>query len=90
MKLSFKPNPAALLAAAQKAKPYAIGLILVGAFGYAAYVVNLAVNAQPAPLAEAPKKVIFDKATLTTVKNLEYVSGQVPLGGIGKDNPFSR
>ena len=90
MKLKLKLSPAALLGAAQKAKPYVIGLVLVGAFGYAAYVVNLAVNVQPAPQKEAPKKVTFDKATLTTIKNLDYVSGQVPSGGIGKDNPFSR
>ncbi len=88
--MKFNLNPKAILAALQKAKSAIIGVSLIAVFGYTAYVVNGALNVQPAPSAAAPAKITFDKATITAIKNLDVVSGQVPSTAIGKDNPFAR
>lgn len=90
MKFTFKINPKTILPALQRAKPYLIGAFLIGVFGYTAYVVNAALNVNPAPAPKQAPQVTFDKATITAIKNLNVVSGQVPSGDIGKDNPFIR
>lgn len=90
MKMNFKFNPKIILPALLKAKPYLIGSFLISVFGYTAVVVNSALNVQPAPAAAAAPRVTFDKPTITAIKNLDVVSGQVPTGTIGKDNPFTR
>ena len=92
MKMNFdlKFNPKTILPALQLAKPYLIGAFLIGVFSFTAYIVNDALNVSPAPAATAAPRMTFDKATITAIKNLDVVSGQVPSGDIGKDNPFTR
>ena len=90
MKFNLKFNPKTILPALLRAKPYLIGAFLIGVFGYTSFVVNNALNVAPAPAAKTPSHVTFDKATITAIKNLDVVSGQVPSGDIGKDNPFTR
>lgn len=90
MKFKLKISPKTILPALQLAKPYLIGAFLIGVFSYTAYIVNDALNVQPAPAAKVAPRVTFDKATITVIKNLNVVSGQVPSGDIGKDNPFIR
>jgi hypothetical protein len=77
----------------RQAQPYAFGLVLIGVFAYTAYVVNAALNVQPAPATSVstvalPTKITFDKATIDSVKSLEVVQGDVPTGGLGTHNPF--
>ena len=83
-----------ILPALQKAQPYVFGLALIGVFGYTALVVNGALNVKPAETAPAPaagtvsSKITFDKATIEAVKKLNVVQGDVPVGDLGKDDPF--
>jgi hypothetical protein len=79
----------------QKAQPYVFGLALIGVFGYTAWVVNGALNVKAAASAPAvdPKqagaaKITFDKKTIEAVKKLNVVQGDVPVGDLGKDDPF--
>ncbi len=88
--MNFKFNPKIILPVLLKAKPYLIGSFLIGVFSYTAIIVNSALNVEPAPAAPVAPAVTFDKSTITAIKNLEVVSGQVPTGTIGKDNPFTR
>ena len=90
MKLKPNLNPKAIVAALRRAKSAIIGVALIAVVGYTAYVVNGAVNVQPTASATPPARITFDKATITAIKNLEVVSGQVPSTAIGKDNPFTR
>lgn len=90
MKFKLKFDPKTILPALQLAKPYLIGALLIGVFGYTAYAVNDALNVTPAAAPTPSPRVTFDKATITAIKNLNVVSGQVPSGDIGKDNPFAR
>jgi hypothetical protein len=88
----------------QKSEPYVFGLAMIGVFGYTAFVVNKALNVQPAAVTTtAPAggaagsagasgasgaKITFDKATIEAVKKLDVVQGNVPTGDLGKDDPF--
>jgi hypothetical protein len=79
----------------QRIQPFVVGLALIGVFAYTAYVVNGALNVKPSetPLAVDPKhpattKITFDKNTIEAVKKLNVVQGDVPVGGLGKDDPF--
>jgi hypothetical protein len=78
---------------AQKLQPYVFGALLVGLFGYTAYVVNVALNVKPiesaVPAVSPATKVSFDKATIDSVKKLEVVQGTVPTGSLGSNNPFN-
>jgi len=75
-----------------KLEPYIFGLVLVGVFGYTAFVVNGFLNvkpvANPAATASASAKISFDKATIEAVKKLEVVTGAVPSGDLGTSDPF--
>lgn len=90
MKIQLKFNPKTILPALLLAKPFLIGAFLIGVFGYTAIVVNEALNIQPATATKTVSTVTFDKPTINAIKNLDVVSGQVPSGTIGKDNPFTR
>jgi len=90
MKFKLKFNPKTVLPMLQRAKPYLIGAFLIGVFSYTAFIVNDALNVNPAPAAKSAPRVTFDKTTITAIKNLNVVSGQVPNGDFGKDNPFTR
>jgi hypothetical protein len=76
----------------RKAQPYVFGIVLIGVFGYTAYIVNASLNVQasttvvtvPAPASA----VTFDKSAITTVKNLQVVQGTVVTGELGKSDPF--
>jgi hypothetical protein len=74
------------------AQPYVFGLLLVGVFGYTAYVVNAALNvapdATPAATTNAAAKITFDKKTIQSLKDLEVVAGNVDTGALGKSDPF--
>ena len=78
---------------AQKLQPYVFGILLVGLFGYTAYVVNAALNVKPivstVPTVNPASKVSFDKATIDSVKKLEVVQGTVPTGSLGTNDPFN-
>jgi fumarate hydratase class II len=86
----------------QKAEPYVFGIAMIAVFAYTAYVVNQALNVQPAAVAApasgaaggaaagtgATAKITFDKKTIEAVKKLDVVEGNVPVGELGKDDPF--
>ena len=76
--------------ALRKAQPYVFGLVLVGVFAYTAYIVNAALNVQPAvaPTAAPVNKISFDKKTIDAVKKLDVVQGTVPIGDLGRSDPF--
>lgn len=90
MKFKLKLDPKTIIPILLKVKPYLIGAFLIGVFGYTAYVVNHALNVQPAAAVKAAPSVTFDKPTITLLRSLDVVSGQVPVGNVGKDNPFTR
>jgi hypothetical protein len=92
MKMKFKLNfnSKTILPVLLQAKPYIIGVFLISVFGYTAFVVNAALNVQSTTATTPAPRVTFDKATITAIKNLDVVSGQVPTVTIGKDNPFVR
>ena len=74
------------------AQPYVVGLLLIGVFGYTAYVVNASLNVQPdkskATGVKAAPTITFDKTTIKTLEQLEVVTGDVPTGSLGSSNPF--
>ncbi|HVQ44039.1 MAG TPA: hypothetical protein VMT30_03675 [Candidatus Saccharimonadia bacterium] len=76
----------------RRLQPYIFGLALVGVFAYTAYVLNAALNVGPDPTpvatANPATKVVFDKATIDAVKSLDVVEGGVPVGDLGKSDPF--
>ena len=75
----------------RKAQPYIYGLLLVGIFGYTSYIINKALNVQPAATqteVKALPKVSFDKNAITALKKLNAVDGNVPLGDLGSSDPF--
>ncbi|GAC1372934.1 MAG: hypothetical protein NVSMB39_7180 [Candidatus Saccharimonadales bacterium] len=81
-----------LLPVLRKLQPYVFGLGLIMVFGYTAYAVNAALNVQPDTAAVAAPdpaaKIIFDKKTIDYVKSLPVVQGTVPIGDLGKADPF--
>lgn len=88
--LPFKFEPAVLLAKLKIAQPYLVGTCLIALFGYTAYVINDALNVQPAATSAASKSITFDRKTIEALRKLDVVSSQVAPTEIGKDNPFSR
>lgn len=75
------------------AQPYVFGLVLIGVFAYTAWVVNAALNVKAAETvagggAKPAPKIVFDKTTIEAVKNLDVVRGEVPIGDLGKSDPF--
>jgi hypothetical protein len=76
----------------RQAQPYVFGLLLVGVFGYTAYVVNMALNVKPdttpSATVNAAAKISFDKTTIQALKDLEVVQGTVDTGALGKSDPF--
>lgn len=76
----------------KQAQPYIIGVVLIGLFGYTAYVVNLALNVKPAETATitAPPKIGFDKKAVEAIKSLNVTSGQVPAADLGTADPFGQ
>jgi hypothetical protein len=93
LSLSFKPEDLKkILPVLRTAQPYVIGLVLIGVFGYTAYVVNGALNLQPnkakaSGVKDVPK-ITFDKGTIKTLEQLQVVTGDVPTGNLGQSNPF--
>jgi DMSO/TMAO reductase YedYZ molybdopterin-dependent catalytic subunit len=81
----------AMLPLLKKAQPVIYGLLLIGVFGYTAYVVNQSLNVQAAEGTAGVKplpKITFDQKTITAVKALNKVAGEVPLGNLGANDPF--
>jgi hypothetical protein len=79
----------------RKLEPYLFGLALIAVFAYTAWVVNAALNVQAStgalpvdPLHPTAPKITFDKKAIEAVKNLSVVQGDVPIGSLGKDDPF--
>ncbi len=91
LNLSLKPEDLAkLLPALKRVQAYLVGAALIAVFAYTAYEVNAALNTQPAtaPQALGPS-ISFDKATITSLKNLSVVQGNVPTGTLGsQSSPF--
>jgi hypothetical protein len=70
------------LVVARKAQAAIYGLLLIGVFGYSAYIINAAVNVAPASTQTtitALPKVTFDKATMDTIRNRDKVDSSVPI-----------
>lgn len=91
MNLKLDLNLKTIIPLLRRAEPYIFGLLLVGTFAYTSYVVNQALNvkASETPVAIKPlPKIGFDKATVNSLKALNVVGGDVPLGTLGKDDPF--
>ncbi len=91
MKISFDPK--IILPWLRQAQPYLIGVALIGIFAYTSYVVNAAINVQPAPeetqteVAPLPK-ITFDIKVIDSLKKLQTVDSTIPAGGLGRDDPF--
>jgi hypothetical protein len=83
-----------ILPVLRQAEPYIFGGVLIAVFAYTAWIVNGALNVKPvaAPTSsstiQAKPKIVFDKKTIEAVKNLSVVTGDVPTGDLGKDDPF--
>jgi hypothetical protein len=80
----------ALVPVLQKAQPYLFALVIVGAFGYTAYIINAALNVEAAESQTSIKalpKITFDKKTMESLKNRDKVDSNVPLD-LGGANPF--
>jgi hypothetical protein len=81
-----------LLPILRQLQPYIFGMILIGVFGYTALIVNTALNVKAdvtEPVAADPAaKISFDKPTIEAVKKLDVVQGNVPIGDLGKSDPF--
>ncbi|HEY2003786.1 MAG TPA: hypothetical protein VGH44_01570 [Candidatus Saccharimonadia bacterium] len=74
----------------KKAQPYIYGVLLVGVFGYTAYVLNQAINVQPANTQTVIKslpKVTFYQDAIDSLSKRTVVNGDVPLN-LGNGNPF--
>lgn len=80
-----------LLPALAKAQVYIYGVAVIAIFGYTAYTVNQALNVQPATaqsvITPLPS-IKFNNSTMSQLKTLNNVGGQVPLGSLGTSNPF--
>jgi hypothetical protein len=96
LNLSFKPDDLKkILPYLWKIEPYVFGLVLIGVFGYTAYVVNAALNVGPATQSALPTsaaKITFttkaDQETIASLKSLQNVQGTVSTGNLGTSNPF--
>lgn len=90
--LSFKIDIKTLLPMLKGAQTYLYGVVLIGVFAYTAYTVNAALNVQPSleqsTITPLPK-ITFDKPTITSLHTLDVVGGDVPLNGLGKNDPFT-
>jgi hypothetical protein len=74
-----------------KAQGLIFGCAVVALFGYTAYIVNQAVNVQPAAsqsVIQPLPKITFNNQTMNQLKTLNNVGGSVPLGSLGTNNPF--
>jgi hypothetical protein len=101
MNLNFSLKPEdlkKLLPVLRRAEPYLFGAALIAVFAYTAWVVNGTLNVKAAettpatatdPAKAAASKITFDKNTIEVVKNLNVVKGEVPVGELGKDDPFN-
>lgn len=92
MNLKLNLNVKDLLNGLRRAQAYMFGAVLVGVFAYTAYVVNGALNVMPSASAaddsSTSSKITFDKKTIEALKTLDSVSGSVPTGTLGSDDPF--
>jgi hypothetical protein len=93
MNLSLNIDIKTLLAIARKSQVYVFGLALVAVFAYTSLVVDQALNVKAIPsaadstLTPVPK-ISFDKTTIKSLTQLSSVSGDVPTGNLGSDDPF--
>ncbi len=91
MNLKLPHNFRNYLKLLSRAKTALIGVLLIGIFGYTAYIVNAATNIKSdSGTSAADTKITFDKATLKALANRNNVPDQTPLGALGKSDPFSR
>jgi hypothetical protein len=87
LKLDF--NPAALIKLARQVGPTLAGLAVVAVFGYTGWIINRAFNVPPATSgAAAPAEITFDQSTISALKSLQVVPGQVPVTNLGASDPF--
>lgn len=74
-----------------KAQVYIYGVAVIAVFAYTAYVINQALNVQPAQsqsVIQPVPKITFNKSTMDQLKSLSGVQGSVSLGSLGESNPF--
>lgn len=91
MKLALPTSIQPYIHSLAKARTALVGLILIGVFGYTAYVVNLASNVRSdATSGTKSTTIIFDKATLKSLSSRDQVPDQTALGALGKPDPFTR
>jgi hypothetical protein len=92
MNLKLNLNYKAILPVLRKLQPVLFGVGLIAVFAYTSLIVNAALNVEADPAVAAvpdpAAKIIFDKNTIASLKNLDVVEGSVPTGDLGKDDPF--
>ncbi|HSX02044.1 MAG TPA: hypothetical protein VLI05_01885 [Candidatus Saccharimonadia bacterium] len=91
MNLKLKLDLPSLLKLGRQFGPTLAGLALVGIFGYTGWIINRAFNVQPSAdsaTAPAAPRITFDQKTITAIKNLHVVPGQVAPADLGKSDPF--
>lgn len=91
LKLSLPTNIKPYLKLLAKSRTALVGLVLVGLFGFTAYIVNTATNVKSDGVSdEKAARIIFDKSAIQAVKTRSQVPDQTVLGTLGKSDPFAR
>jgi hypothetical protein len=76
-----------------KIQPYFVGILLIGIFGFTAYEVNNALNVKPVAIGvsstSSSAKIVFNQATINSIKTLQPVGGDVPTGTLVTSDPFN-
>ncbi len=90
MNLNLKLDVPTLLKLGKRVGPSLIGLVIVGAFGYAGWVINQTFNVKAIDPTSGPGNthITFDQKTIEAVKNLQVTSGQVAPAPLGTSDPF--
>jgi hypothetical protein len=89
LKLSIPKFNNSLFAKLARYEHLAVGVLLIGLFGYTAFVVQQAMNVAADPVIPSVT-ISFDAKTLESLKSLTVVQGQTPLGNLGKADPFGQ
>lgn len=91
MNIKLPTNFKSYLKTLSRLRTALVGVLLIGIFGYTAYIVNAATNVKSDGTTPATSsRIVFDKAILKTVSARTNVSGETNLGTLGKPDPFSR
>ncbi len=90
-KFKLPTNIAPLLKKLSQLRTAIVGVLLVGIFGYTAFIVNGVINAKIDKTTTASTtKITFDKSALKALTSRSDVPDQTALGTLGKPDPFAR